>query len=161
SGDTMMESVYTLPGMLGRITTIAIKGIVAGGATGDQYGFVASGFGSVSVSGQARTIPAKGQTTNLTVDGSDKIHTVQPSRSTKEVKFSSGMTEIFVESLEARIAPAVLVNPKTVTYQDVDGDTVTVKISKGTLDLNLFDFTAGSGSSEILDSLTLTDAQFY
>src|SRR5262245_13715104 len=35
-----------------------------------------------------------------------------------------------VEELQARLAPATLVNAMTVTYQDVDGDTVTVKISK-------------------------------
>lgn len=38
-----------------------------------------------------------------------------------------------IEPLEARIAPAiVLVNARTVTYDDGDGDRVTVKISKGT-----------------------------
>src|SRR5262245_56852478 len=36
-----------------------------------------------------------------------------------------------IEPLELRIAPATLVNPTTVTYTDVDGDLVTVKISKG------------------------------
>jgi len=35
-----------------------------------------------------------------------------------------------LELLEPRIAPAVLVNPSTVTYQDVDGDLVTVKFSR-------------------------------
>src|SRR5262249_44426313 len=34
-----------------------------------------------------------------------------------------------VEELETRLAPAVLVNPTTVKYQDVDGDNVTVKLS--------------------------------
>ncbi|HEV7404864.1 MAG TPA: hypothetical protein VGO11_18120 [Chthoniobacteraceae bacterium] len=38
-----------------------------------------------------------------------------------------------IEILEARIAPATLVNPTTVTYTDVDGDLVTVKTSLGTL----------------------------
>jgi hypothetical protein len=35
-----------------------------------------------------------------------------------------------LEALEARLAPATLVNATTVTYQDVDGDNVTVHISK-------------------------------
>ncbi len=35
-----------------------------------------------------------------------------------------------IELLEARIAPATLINPTTVTYQDVDGDEVTIKLSK-------------------------------
>lgn len=38
-----------------------------------------------------------------------------------------------IEKLESRIAPAVLVNAKTLTFTDVDGDLVTVTISKGTL----------------------------
>src|SRR5438309_525212 len=38
-----------------------------------------------------------------------------------------------IEPLEARIAPATLLNPTTVTYQDADGDDVTVKFSKPVL----------------------------
>ena len=36
------------------------------------------------------------------------------------------------EALEARDAPATLVNPTTVVYSDVDGDRVTVRTTKGT-----------------------------
>ncbi|MGA3170577.1 MAG: hypothetical protein ABSE62_06145 [Chthoniobacteraceae bacterium] len=36
----------------------------------------------------------------------------------------------FIEPLESRIAPATLVNPMTVTYQDLNGDSVTISISK-------------------------------
>jgi hypothetical protein len=39
-----------------------------------------------------------------------------------------------IEPLEARIAPATLLNPTTVTYQDIDGDNVTVKLNKAVLD---------------------------
>ena len=35
-----------------------------------------------------------------------------------------------IEPLEPRIAPATFVNPTTITYHDVDGDLVTVKLSK-------------------------------
>src|ERR1043166_1463113 len=35
-----------------------------------------------------------------------------------------------IELLENRIAPATIVNPHTLTYQDVDGDSVVVKVSK-------------------------------
>jgi hypothetical protein len=35
-----------------------------------------------------------------------------------------------IERLEDRIAPAILVNATTVTYQDLDGDLVTIKVSK-------------------------------
>lgn len=66
------------------------------------------------------------------------------------------MTEVFLESLEPRIAPAALINPKTVEYQDIDGDIVQVKVSKGELSLDLFTFTSGDGGSEILTSLDLT-----
>jgi hypothetical protein len=37
---------------------------------------------------------------------------------------------LFVDHLEARETPATLVNASTVTYQDVDGDSVTVRFSK-------------------------------
>lgn len=39
----------------------------------------------------------------------------------------------FLEALEDRIAPATLLNPTTLVYTDVDGDAVTVKVSKGDL----------------------------
>lgn len=39
----------------------------------------------------------------------------------------------FLETLEDRIAPATLLNPTTLVYTDVDGDAVTVKVSKGDL----------------------------
>jgi hypothetical protein len=51
------------------------------------------------------------------------------SRSARPASFLSAAAE----RLEARIAPAVLVNPKTLTYFDTDGDLVTLTISKGTL----------------------------
>jgi hypothetical protein len=38
-----------------------------------------------------------------------------------------------IEFLEARIAPATLLNPKAISYTDVDGDVVTVKLSKAVL----------------------------
>jgi len=45
-----------------------------------------------------------------------------------------------LEVLEDRMMPAVLVNPTTLTYQDVDGDTVTVTVTRGTLDQTNFTF---------------------
>src|SRR4051812_21496410 len=52
------------------------------------------------------------------------------------------------EQLESRDAPATLVNATTVPFQDVDGDDVTVKITKqlfwaATIN-NVFDFSVGS-----------------
>jgi len=52
-----------------------------------------------------------------------------------------------VESLEGREVPATLVSPTTLTYQDVDGDNVTVKLSKPLLSVGnanaIFTFNAG------------------
>jgi len=39
-------------------------------------------------------------------------------------------TRLALEPLEGREVPATLVSPTTVTYQDIDGDNVTVKLSK-------------------------------
>ena len=59
-----------------------------------------------------------------------------------------------IEPLEARIAPAVVIaNPTTATYTDVDGDAVTMKVSKGTLTAGQF-FTVASGLG---DQLQLVD----
>jgi hypothetical protein len=40
----------------------------------------------------------------------------------------------FLEALEPRVAPAVLVNASTITFTDLDGDVVTVKFSRGVFD---------------------------
>lgn len=45
----------------------------------------------------------------------------------------------FPEPLEARIAPATLVNPTTVIFQDFDGDDVTLKLSKPLFDVVTLD----------------------
>ncbi len=42
-------------------------------------------------------------------------------------------TVCLIEPLESRIAPATLVNPRTLTYIDLDGDKVTVTVSAGAL----------------------------
>ena len=53
-----------------------------------------------------------------------------------------------IEALEARIAPATLVNATTVTYQDVDGDLVTVKVSKPIFtEMNVASIFSFAGSS--------------
>jgi hypothetical protein len=61
-----------------------------------------------------------------------------------------------IEPLESRVAPATLVNPTTVTYTDIDGDLVTVKVSKGALTEADFTFnnafnTAGAQVLQLLD----------
>ncbi|HEX4085278.1 MAG TPA: hypothetical protein VHY22_10235, partial [Chthoniobacteraceae bacterium] len=58
-----------------------------------------------------------------------------------------------IELLESRIAPASLVS-----YMDVDGDKVTISVSKGTISMS--DLTLSGGTSGILETLNLTDAGF-
>ncbi len=57
-------------------------------------------------------------------------------------------TRLGIEPLEAREVPATFVNATTLTYQDVDGDDVTVKFSKGILNAgnvnSIFTFNTGS-----------------
>ena len=67
-----------------------------------------------------------------------------------------------MEMLETRLAPAVLVNPSTLTYQDVDGDTVTVHVSKGTLSQANFTFDSAFGNTgpQQLRLINLTSSQF-
>ncbi|MGB8167046.1 MAG: hypothetical protein WCF18_06110, partial [Chthoniobacteraceae bacterium] len=70
------------------------------------------------------------------------------------------MTTSFLEPLESRIAPAVLVvSPSTATYTDVDGDTVTIKVSSG--DLNTAAFTtAAIGLGDQLQKINLSGGGF-
>lgn len=53
-------------------------------------------------------------------------------------------TDSSFEPLEGRIAPALLLNPTTIQYTDVDGDLVTVKFSKA-----LFTKTGTPGTTEL------------
>jgi len=70
-----------------------------------------------------------------------------------------------IEPLEARIAPAMatlqIVDAHTATYTDSDGDLVSVKVSKGTLDSGGANFIGiASGSGDQLQQLDLTDIMF-
>jgi hypothetical protein len=62
-----------------------------------------------------------------------------------------------IEPLESRIAPAaVLINSKTVSYTDIDGDTVTITSSLPIFtNTDGFEFTDGIGGRQQLDKLTL------
>lgn len=75
-------------------------------------------------------------------------------------------TILALEGLEPRYAPATLVNPRTLTYQDVDGDQVQVQISKPLFQAatinNVFTFAAGSVNGnntarQQLQTIDLTD----
>jgi hypothetical protein len=58
-----------------------------------------------------------------------------------------------LEELESRLAPATI-TPSMATYTDVDGDAVTVKISRGSFSAANFQFVA-SGSGEFLQTIDL------
>src|SRR4051812_22816673 len=69
-----------------------------------------------------------------------------------------------LEALEARIAPAILLNARTVQYTDENSDLVTVKISKGSFNgvvgsaPDMSDFVFGNlGAGEILQRIELSD----
>jgi filamentous hemagglutinin len=67
-----------------------------------------------------------------------------------------------LQTLESRQVPAILVNPSTLTYQDVDGDLVTVKLNKNVLTADniatVFTFDGGSfGDNSSAQSLKLID----
>src|SRR5687768_7656371 len=68
-----------------------------------------------------------------------------------------------LEPLEDRIAPAVIVNPgnhKVATYTDADGDTVTIRVTKGDL-LDATFVTAASGVGEQLQRIVLPAGQGF
>jgi hypothetical protein len=65
----------------------------------------------------------------------------------------------FIESLESRIAPALILNPYTVSFQDADGDTAVVRISKplftnATTAGKILNFTNAAGTASIQESFT-------
>lgn len=67
----------------------------------------------------------------------------------------------FIEALEPRIAPAILVNPTTVTYNDTGGDQVTVHVSKGDLTNRLvFDSGFSETGNQQLELINLHSKQF-
>lgn len=74
------------------------------------------------------------------------------------------MNEIFVETLEHRIAPASLAGDHhSATFQDANGDTILVSVSKGTLSEANFAFASGAFGDtgpQTLKSLKLDDLQF-
>lgn len=75
-------------------------------------------------------------------------------------KFARKYPHALVEALEPRTLLSVtIVNAKTATYTDFDGDLVTVTVSKGTLTSNLFTM-ADSGVGEQLQELDLTSTTF-
>ena len=69
-----------------------------------------------------------------------------------------------IETLESRIAPAALIafstDHKTATWTDVDGDKVTLRISKGLLDDTLFTKDTSFTTGLLVKKLDLTGAAF-
>jgi hypothetical protein len=70
------------------------------------------------------------------------------------------LTRTSIEPLEGRITPATLINPGTVSFTDVDGDTVLVKTTRGTFDLSTDFGFASVGEGEQLQLLNLSASEF-
>jgi Domain of unknown function (DUF4394) len=68
---------------------------------------------------------------------------------------TSTLVGLAVETEQIRI-----VNPKTATFTDVDGDTVTIKITKGELTPGLFELGAGPNGGAYLRLLNLSNSSF-
>jgi hypothetical protein len=69
------------------------------------------------------------------------------------------MSEIFVEPLESRIAPATITG-KIATFTDLDGDVVQIAVTKGTFDASMFTFIGDDSGPQQLAKLDLSSAQF-
>lgn len=87
-------------------------------------------------------------------------HSIHHPKRRRAISFSTP------EALESRIAPAAVLpeisnGGKTAKWTDVDGDTVTLTITKGSLDaLENFDLESGPNGGAILQKLDLTAAEF-
>jgi hypothetical protein len=69
-----------------------------------------------------------------------------------------------IEALEARIAPAGVItisgDAKSATWTDADGDKVSLKITRGALDVSLFDTDQSPATGLLVRKLDLSDPQF-
>jgi len=76
-GDTAAPQKVADPsipaGHYSKIGSITITGTVDGGAVGDQYGFVAANFGTITVSGQKLVPLAAGASTDITTGGGGEV----------------------------------------------------------------------------------------
>lgn len=85
----------------------------------------------------------------------------------KQFQLSRSRARLTVVELESRLAPASLVNSTMLTYQDVDGDNVTVKLSKPLLNAgnvnNVFTFDAGNvnGDNSLKQQLRHIDLSWF
>ncbi len=68
-------------------------------------------------------------------------------------------TSSSIEPLESRIAPAVVISGHSASYTDIDGDHVTITVSKGTLAMGDFT-TVTAGMGDQLESVILTGSDF-
>src|SRR6516225_2771332 len=62
--------------------------------------------------------------------GDQMLRNILFNRTRQHRAIRSSRVVLSVELLETRLAPATLVNPTTITYQDTDGDVVTLRLSK-------------------------------
>lgn len=143
--------------------------IISGGGTTNNVD-VASRIGSVAIKGQVLGTPAAGGGFGLVAEeiGALTAGPVKFALTANDDVFILGATGDFQARELAAADPAdgpagptaTLVNDQTVTFTDVDGDLVTVKVSAGTLDLLTNFVFAAHGVGQQLQRLVLTDAEF-
>ncbi len=74
---------------------------------------------------------------------------------------STTITDVAISPVETTRAVTIATNGRSATYTDLDGDLVTVTVTKGTLNAGNFVLRAeGPGSSGILELIDLSSAQF-
>jgi hypothetical protein len=126
----------------GVITTVGPLGVNAVSASFDIANGTGIGFAVLQV-GSATGL----YTINLTTGATTSVGDVGTGTST-----IVGMA-VATEQVE-------IVNAKTAKYTDVDGDIVTIKITKGELTLDRFELSAGPNGGAYLRLLNLTDPSF-
>lgn len=135
----------------GTVTTLGELGFNVTGAVGFDIG---------------RVLGLETTLASFTVNGQQGLYTVD--LETGNASFlgligtgSTTITDIAISPVETTRAVTIAANGRSATYTDLDGDLVTVTVTKGTLSAGNFTLRAeGSGSAGILELLDLTSSQF-
>jgi Domain of unknown function (DUF4394) len=126
----------------GIITNVGALGVNATAASFDIANGTGIAFASLHVGSTTGLY-----TINLTTGAATSVGDIGTGTST--------LVGLAVETEQIRI-----VNPKTATFTDVDGDTVTIKITKGELTPGLFELGAGPNGGAYLRLLNLSNSSF-
>lgn len=96
----------------------------------------------------------------LQVGSSTGLYTINLTTGAATVVADIGTGTSTIVGLAVATEQIQIVNSKTAKYTDVDGDVVTIKITKGELTPGLFELAAGPNGGAYLRSLNLTDTAF-